>query len=174
MYYGTALVRRSPLAEKVYARAAEIERIKREAVESRERAEREAREAEEEKVKFWMRYRWPQERISSAFRRRSTRDVLRVAGVYFGYGPNVLTGPTKPAELMIARQVAQYVAYNYCDASFPQIGAVFNRDHTTILSNVRKIQRLLDEGNAEIRKHVEAIRMELVSPEPGEFYFWGS
>ena len=97
-----------------------------------------------------------------------------VAANYFGFQPNLLVGPAKPAEVMLARQVAQYVAYNYCEASFPQIGVVFKRDHTTVLSNVRKIQRLLDAGDAEVRKHVDAIRLQLISPEIGEFVYFGA
>lgn len=61
-----------------------------------------------------------------------------------------------------ARQVACYVAYKETSLSFPAIGRLLgNRDHTTILHGVRKIERLLAEGNDDLAVAIITIKLRL-------------
>lgn len=49
----------------------------------------------------------------------------------------------KTASLVLARQVAMYISRKTTDLSFKQIGESFGKDHTTVLSNVNKIENFL-------------------------------
>lgn len=44
----------------------------------------------------------------------------------------------KHREVIVPIQQIQYLLNIYCRLSFPRIGRIFQRDHTTVLSNVRK------------------------------------
>ena len=49
----------------------------------------------------------------------------------------------KTASLVLARQVAMYIARETTDLSYKAIGEYFGRDHTTVLYNVGKIEEFL-------------------------------
>ncbi|MCK1322119.1 chromosomal replication initiator protein DnaA [Bradyrhizobium sp. 156] len=72
----------------------------------------------------------------------------------------------RTANIVRPRQVAVYLSKTLTSRSLPEIGRLFgNRDHTTILSSVRKIERLRHEDaalNAEIETLTEQLRGENV------------
>lgn len=51
----------------------------------------------------------------------------------------------RTANLVIARQVAMYIARKTTDLSLKAIGETFGRDHTTVLHNVEKIENFLKD-----------------------------
>ncbi len=51
----------------------------------------------------------------------------------------------RTASLVLARQVAMYIARETTDLSFKQIGESFGKDHTTVLYNVNKIETFLKD-----------------------------
>lgn len=164
MYLAATSSRRTALTEKVYARAAEIERLKKELKAEQKRAAVEAL-AGPEPIK-------PNEVVSS-FRKRTVREILKISSDYFGLPQEIIIGPSKPKDVITARQVAMYVSYYYGGASLPQVGVIFNRDHTTVLYAVRKVQHLLDRGDMDIRNHVDRIRMKLQTFDLNEMPYWG-
>ena len=58
-----------------------------------------------------------------------------------------LKGERRTKNIAFARQVAMYLLRTLTHSSFPAIGAKFNKDHSTVMSSVRKIeaQREVDE-----------------------------
>ena len=57
-----------------------------------------------------------------------------------------LTGGSRRRPLVDARQIAMYVTRNMTDLSYPEIGRAFgNRDHTTVIHAVRKIENQMTE-----------------------------
>lgn len=168
MYNGTAITRRTPLAEKVFKRAAEIERIRQEAAAQREAAEREAlRIAAESAAMLSSR----QDRVGAGPRRRAL-DVMAAASAYFDVDRKSMVHPIKTPQILFARQVAMYVAHCYCGASYPLLGAIFNRDHSTVMHSVKKIAGLIADSDARTVAAVEAIRNEAESARnPSTVYF---
>jgi chromosomal replication initiator protein len=64
-----------------------------------------------------------------------------------------------------ARHIAMYLCRQRLQCSFPEIGRAFNgRDHTTVMSAVRKVEAQR-EKDPEIRAHIEAIERRLSSGE---------
>jgi hypothetical protein len=61
-----------------------------------------------------------------------------------------------------ARQLAMWVARDELDASFPEIGKYFDRDHTTVLYGCREIQKLIDANDRSTILKINAIRARLV------------
>ena len=84
----------------------------------------------------------------------------------FGLELPDLFGPTRGApRVAFARQVAMYVCRQRLKSSFPELGRAFgNRDHTTVMSAVRRVQtlRLTDP---QVNAHLEAIEQKLASSE---------
>lgn len=82
--------------------------------------------------------------------------VLKSTSKYFNTTVASLTSQARNLELINARHVAMYVAKQHTDLSYPQIGAWFNRDHTTIVHAFQKIDKLV-KTNTKIKEHVDAV-----------------
>ena len=72
--------------------------------------------------------------------------IIDLTGEMFGFEVEHLIGGSRRRPLVDARQVAMYVTRNMTDLSFPDIGKAFgNRDHTTVMHAVRKIEARMGE-----------------------------
>ncbi len=72
--------------------------------------------------------------------------IIELTADMFGFTIEQLTGGSRQRPLVDARQVAMYVTRNSTDLSYPQIGKSFgNRDHTTVMHAVRKIEARMGE-----------------------------
>ena len=68
--------------------------------------------------------------------------IAEVAHTYNVSESDILSN-RRTAELVLARQVAMYIARETTDLSFKAIGESFGKDHTTVLYNVNKIEEFL-------------------------------
>ncbi|MBL78068.1 MAG: chromosomal replication initiator protein DnaA [Acidimicrobiaceae bacterium] len=72
--------------------------------------------------------------------------ILRHTSELYGFTIMDLIGPSRRRPLVTARQIAMYVFRDLTDLSFPAIGREFgDRDHTTVIHAVDKIQALMGE-----------------------------
>lgn len=147
-------IRRTALAEKVYAKAAEVERIRLQAEQEKRNAEQEARERHAAAI----RQQWPRERVTSFFRKRTARNVLLFVCKHYGFTVAEMVAHRKYKAINEARQIYMYLAYEFTDASFPQIGYVVNRDHATVIHGWRKIGTRMQAGDANIVDSVRIMR----------------
>ena len=70
--------------------------------------------------------------------------ISEVAKTYNVSESDILSN-RRTAELVIARQVAMYIARETTDLSYKAIGESFGKDHTTVLYNVDKINKFLKD-----------------------------
>jgi chromosomal replication initiator protein len=69
--------------------------------------------------------------------------VIDVVAAYYGLRPKDLTGPSRQRQVTRARQIAMYLVRHELRHSLPEIGRSFgDRDHTTVLASVNKIDGL--------------------------------
>ncbi|TLM78870.1 MAG: chromosomal replication initiator protein DnaA [Actinobacteria bacterium] len=65
---------------------------------------------------------------------------------HYGVSRTELVGAKRTQSIVYPRQIAMYLARELTDHSLPRIGSEFgNRDHTTVLHAVTKIQKLMSE-----------------------------
>ena len=90
--------------------------------------------------------------------------ILKATADVFNFTIEQITGGSRRRPLVDARQIAMYVTRNMTDLSYPEIGRAFgNRDHTTVIHAVRKIERHMTERKEifdkvqELQKHVSEI-----------------
>ncbi|MBQ7129160.1 MAG: chromosomal replication initiator protein DnaA [Clostridia bacterium] len=76
------------------------------------------------------------------------RIIEEIAKTYHVSSVDVLS-KRKTAQLVLARQVAMYVAKEITDLSYQAIGESFSKDHTTVLHSVKKIEKILKENPYE-------------------------
>ncbi|MGO9000292.1 MAG: chromosomal replication initiator protein DnaA [Polyangiaceae bacterium] len=91
----------------------------------------------------------------------SVEDIQRVVCHYFKLRSTDLLSKDRHKSVAFARHVAMYLCKQRLKCSFPELGRAFgNRDHTTVMSAVRKIESLRTES-AEVRADIEAIERKL-------------
>ena len=72
--------------------------------------------------------------------------ILQATADLFNFSLEQITGGSRRRPLVDARQIAMYVTRNMTDLSYPEIGRAFgNRDHTTVIHAVRKIEHHMTE-----------------------------
>ncbi len=84
------------------------------------------------------------------------------AAVYnkFGVKREEIVGQRRNKEIVNARHIAVYLVRNITEMSLPNIGKIFNRDHTTIMSSIEIVQKRLTTDNqlsfilSEIEKEI--------------------
>jgi len=95
----------------------------------------------------------------------SVEDIQRVVCHHFKLRSTDLLSKDRHKSIAFARHVAMYLCKQRLKCSFPELGRAFgNRDHTTVISGVRKIE-MLRTTDPEVRAHIEAIERKLGSSE---------
>ncbi len=75
----------------------------------------------------------------------------------------VLRGSTKSKGIAEARQVAMYLIRKLTNLSLPDIGAEFAKDHSTVLYNIRKVEKALKDGDTNLQNNVRDITSNINS-----------
>ena len=76
----------------------------------------------------------------------TVKGILNATAELFNFSVEQITGGSRRRPLVDSRQIAMYVTRNMTDLSYPEIGRAFgNRDHTTVIHAVRKIEHHMTE-----------------------------
>ncbi len=91
----------------------------------------------------------------------TVEDIQRAVCEHYRIRLAQLTGRDRHQEVALPRQVAMYLCRERLGTSFPQLGARFGgKDHTTVISAVNKIKKLLANGHA-VRTDIDTIATRL-------------
>ena len=91
-------------------------------------------------------------------RRIKIEDILRIISRHFGVSKGDLLSQRRHRSVVWPRQVGMYLAKQLTARSLPEIGRRFgNRDHTTVLHAIRKIEGEL-AGNPRLKEELEELK----------------
>ncbi len=92
---------------------------------------------------------------------RSVADIQSAVCGHFRVTNDALLSKDRHKSVAFARQVAMYLCRQRLKCSFPELGRAFgNRDHTTVMSAVRRVEALRQQDPA-VNAHLEAIETKL-------------
>ena len=87
----------------------------------------------------------------------NVESIQNIVAVYFNLNIQEMLSPRRSRSLARPRQIAMYLAKKYTTNSLPDIGRKFsNRDHTTVIHAVKKIDELVKNDN-EIKHSITEI-----------------
>ena len=95
-------------------------------------------------------------------------DILSITARHFGYNEGVLLGRERLARVTRPRQVAMYLIREHTLLTYPSIGRIFKRDHSTIQYGVNRIREALRLGDGSVCRAVAEIEVELGLKTPEE------
>ena len=94
-------------------------------------------------------------------RRPKIEDILRIISRHFGVSKGDLLSQRRHRSVVWPRQIGMYLAKQLTARSLPEIGRRFgNRDHTTVLHAIRKIEGEIN-GNPRLRDELDELKKQL-------------
>ncbi len=91
-------------------------------------------------------------------RRVRIDDILRTVSKHYGVNRGDLLSGRRNRSIVRPRQIGMYLAKLLTSRSLPEIGRRFgNRDHTTVLHAVRKIEQLMNDDD-QLREEIELLK----------------
>ncbi len=92
----------------------------------------------------------------------NVESIQNLVASYFNLNIQEMLSPRRSRSLARPRQIAMYLAKQYTTNSLPDIGRKFsNRDHTTVIHAVKKIDELIKKDN-EIRQNIIEIKKKFL------------
>ena len=88
-------------------------------------------------------------------------EIMNAVAAYHGLDLAELTGPKRVRNIVRARQIGIYLSNELTSKSLPHIGTCFDRDRTTIIHSINKIETLM-KRDKEIEYSLGKIRRELL------------
>jgi chromosomal replication initiation ATPase DnaA len=179
-------IRKTSLAQKVYAKAAEreaLEKVKREQLTAAfEQELKRLAEAKEQldyqrtqKHLAKVRERLREGRVSNLERKEGqAQKVFIVACEFFGISEADMLCPRALGRVARAMQIAWYVGYREFNTPYAAMGRAFRRHHTTVMSGVEKVGCALEDGDMETARAAEGFRQHYLGIDHDEPFFWGS
>jgi chromosomal replication initiator protein len=78
--------------------------------------------------------------------------ILEETAAYFGLGPGDLVSKSRSRPLTTARHVAMYLLRELTGLSLIKIGELFERDHSTALHGIKKVEGLMQSRGSTYRQ----------------------
>ena len=82
--------------------------------------------------------------------------IIRATAKYFRVSPEDIKSKRKTADLVNARQTAMYLCKVLTNSSFTKIGDIFNKDRTTIMYGIKKIEEEIN-SNEDLKNLVDTL-----------------
>lgn len=101
--------------------------------------------------------------IMPAQKALDAEHIQREVARYYKIAVDELRGERRVKHVAHARQVAMYLCRTLTAASLPEIGKKFNKDHSTVLTSVRKIEQLR-ESNEQLKLELGELGQKLGTP----------
>lgn len=87
-------------------------------------------------------------------------SILAAVAQSWGVTEEDLKGTRRPKHLVTPRHVAMWMIRRHCELSFPELGRLFSKDHSTIQHAVDKIESML-ESDVGLRGQIQGIERGL-------------
>lgn len=94
-------------------------------------------------------------------------DVLKQVAAHFNLTPDVIRGSGRVREVVVPRQVAQYLIRELTEHSLPEIGQFFGRDHSTVMHAINKVTDQLGK-DIELQAAVNTLRRRMTGVDDEE------
>lgn len=87
--------------------------------------------------------------------------IIQTIAEFFGIRPEDILGKAQSRDCVLPRQMAMHFCRNQLKMPFMKIGDLFSKDHSTVMSSVKQIQKGIDADDAEITSTYNAILKNL-------------
>ena len=85
------------------------------------------------------------------------QKIIKAVADYYETNPEDLLSKAQKRDISNPRKLAMYICRNRLELPYAKIGAIFSRDHSTVIANIRQIKKKLEEHDNEVQlalKHI--------------------
>lgn len=93
----------------------------------------------------------------------SPEFIIEVVAEHFNVSINDILSEKRDKSIALPRQIAMYLSKQYTSYNISEIGKVFNKDHSTVISNTKKIDELV-KTNTDVSNNV-AVLTNKINPD---------
>jgi len=83
--------------------------------------------------------------------------IIQIIAEHFGIRSEDILGKSQTRECALPRQIAMHLCREQLKMPFMKIGDLFSRDHSTVMTSVKQIQKLLNEDHRDVTGALHAI-----------------
>jgi len=87
--------------------------------------------------------------------------ILTSCANHFNLSQENILSKSQTQEHAYPRQIAMYFCRNYLNLSYPKIGQLFKRDHSTVMTSIKIIQKKMEEKNDKTLSSISEIKKNL-------------
>lgn len=98
--------------------------------------------------------------LRSIDRKTTIDEIQKKVAEYFNISVKEMQSSRRARNVARPRQIAMYLAKQLTSRSLPEIGRKFDRDHTTVMHAVRKVEELVME-DASMAESIDSLRRSL-------------
>jgi chromosomal replication initiator protein len=83
--------------------------------------------------------------------------IIRYSSDHYGLRPEDILGKAQTRECTLPRQIAMFLCRHHLKLPFKQIGTIFERDHSTVMTSIGLIKKEMEKSQSDIAAAVSAI-----------------
>lgn len=91
--------------------------------------------------------------------------IINLVSFASGITNRQMLGKDRYAEIVVSRHVAMYLIRTICQISLHNIGKLFNRDHTTVISAINHVVTMLETNPDDCLTLIDYVNRNLPIPE---------
>lgn len=88
--------------------------------------------------------------------------IIQKVADHFEMDVENIKGSAQSRDCVLPRQISMYLCRNKLKISYTKIGDLFDRDHSTVMTSVKRIQKNLDGDHKETLMHLHALSKSLL------------
>lgn len=87
--------------------------------------------------------------------------IIELVAEYFGIRPEDILGKVQSRECVLPRQISMHLCRTKLKTPYTKIGDLFAKDHSTVMSSVKVVQKGIDAGDPDVVSPIQAIQKRL-------------
>ena len=87
--------------------------------------------------------------------------IIDLIAIYFGVKIEDILGKSQSRECVLPRQMSMFFCREYLKLPYMKIGRIFSRDHSTVMSSVKQIQKNMNHSDNDSSKLVTALKQRI-------------
>jgi chromosomal replication initiator protein len=87
--------------------------------------------------------------------------IISIVSAIYGIRNEDLLGKSQSHEYSLPRQIAMYLCRKELKLPFQSIGQIFHRDHSTVMTSIKQIEKKLETSDRELRSSIMEIKSSL-------------
>lgn len=83
--------------------------------------------------------------------------IIQHISEFYGIRPEDILGKAQSRDCVLPRQMAMYLCRNHLKMPYTKIGDIFSKDHSTVMTSVKVVQKGLENNDADIAGPMQTI-----------------